>query len=94
MLKDHKIKVINISGSIHKKVLIASKFCKAYEESNRIFLYIKEPHEILVPMNQKPSQSEIPTSGYSQNIGRAFWNFLDSTQCWIEMGITLSFELL
>jgi len=72
MLKDHKIKVINISGSIHKKVLIASKFCKASEESNRIFLDIKDPHEILVPTNQKPSQSEIPTSGYSQNIGRVF----------------------
>jgi len=72
MLKDHKIKVINISGSIHKKVLIASKFCKASEESNRIFLDIKEPLEIPVPTNQKPSQSEIPTSGYSQNIGRAF----------------------
>jgi hypothetical protein len=73
MLEDHKIKVINISKSILKKVLIASKFCKTSGESYRIFLDIKEPHEIPVPTNQKPSQSEIPTSGYSQNTeGRAF----------------------
>jgi hypothetical protein len=35
----------------------------------------------MVPTNQRPSQSKIPTSGYSQNTeGRAFWNFLDSMQ--------------
>jgi hypothetical protein len=73
MLEDHKIKVINISESILKKVLIASKFCKTSGESCIIFLDIKEPHEILVPTNQKLSQSEIPRSGYSQNTqGHAF----------------------
>jgi hypothetical protein len=73
MLKDHKIKVINISESILKKVQIASKFCKTSGESYKIFLDIKEPHEIMVPTNQRPSQSKIPTSGYSQNTeGRAF----------------------
>jgi hypothetical protein len=65
MLEDHKIEVINISESILKKVLIASKFCNTSGESYIIFLDIKEPREILVPTNQKPSQSEIPTSGYS-----------------------------
>jgi hypothetical protein len=73
MLEDHKIKIINISESILKKVLIASKFCKTSGESYKIFLDIKESYEIPVPMNQKTSPSEIPTSGYSQNTeGRAF----------------------
>ena len=33
-----------------------------------IFLDIQKLHEVPVPMNQEPSQSEIPTSGYGQNI--------------------------
>jgi hypothetical protein len=73
MPEDDKIKVINISGSIHKKVPIASQFYYACEERNIIFLDKKEPQEILVPTNEKPSQSEISTSGYNQNTeGRAF----------------------
>ena len=33
-----------------------------------IFLDIQKLHEVPVPTNQEPSQSEIPTSGYDQNI--------------------------
>ena len=51
------------------------------EANSSIFLDIQKLHEILIPTNQEPSQSEIPTSGYGQNIeGCALWKFLDSMQ--------------
>ena len=38
------------------------------EVNSSIFVDIQKLHEVPVPTNQEPSQSEIPTSGYSQNI--------------------------
>ena len=51
------------------------------EANSSIFLDIQNLHKVPIPTNQEPSQSEIPTSEYDQNIeGCALWKFLDSTQ--------------
>ena len=79
--KDHMIEIIAIFGWIHKKILFSSKSSLTSEENSSIFLDIQKLHEVSIPTNQEPSQSEIPTSGYGQNIeGCALWKFLDSTQ--------------
>ena len=79
--EDHKIKIIDIFGSIRKKSLLSSIFCSTSEENCSIFLDIQKLHEVPIPTNQQPSQSVIPTSGYDQNIeGCVLWKFLDSTQ--------------
>ena len=79
--EDHKIKIIDIFGSIRKKSLLSSIFCSTSEANSSIFLDIQKLHEVPVPTNQESSQSEIPTSRYGQNIeGCALWKFLDSTQ--------------
>ena len=78
--EDHKIKIIDIFGSIRKKSLLSSILFSTSEENCSIFLDIQKPHEVLVPTNQEWSQSKFPTRSYGQNIeGRALWNFLDST---------------
>ena len=79
--KDHMIEIIDIFGRIHKKILFSSMSSPTSEAKSSIFLDIQKLHEVPVPTNQEPSQSEIPTSGYGQNIeGCALWKFLDSTQ--------------
>ena len=66
--EDHKIKIIDIFGSIRKKSLLSSIFCSTSEANSSIFLDIQKLHEVPIPTNQEPSQSEIPTSRYGQNI--------------------------
>jgi hypothetical protein len=39
-LEDRIIKIINISGSMHKKLLISSNFCVVSKEKHLILLYI------------------------------------------------------
>ena len=58
----------DIFGSIRKKSLLSSIFCSTSEANSTIFLDIQKLHEVPIPTNQEPSQSEIPTSGYGQNI--------------------------
>ena len=50
--EDHKIKIIDIFGSIRKKSLLSSILCSTSEENCSIFLDIQNPHEVPVPMNQ------------------------------------------
>ena len=49
-------------------ILFSSMSSSTSEANSSIFLDIQELHEVPVPTNQEPSQSEIPTSGYGQNI--------------------------
>ena len=61
------------------------------EANSRIFLDIQKLHEVPIPTNQEPSQSEIPTSGYDQNIeGCALWTARSAKS---ETDITPSFGL-
>ena len=76
--KDHKIKIIDIFGSIRKKTLLSSILCSTSEENCSIFLYIEKPHEIPVPTNQEWSQSKFPTRSYGQNIEGHALSRLDS----------------
>lgn len=62
-LENHRIKIIDIFGPIHKKTSFSSKFCSTSKNNNVIFLDIQEFLEVSVPMNEESSQSEISTSG-------------------------------
>ena len=92
--EDHKIKIIDIFGSIRKKSLLSSIFCSTSEANSSIFLDIQKLHEVPVPTNQEPSQSEIYISGYGQNIevvhSENFWTARSAKS---ETGITPSFGL-
>jgi hypothetical protein len=63
-LEDRTIKIINISGSMHKKPLTSSKFYMVSKEKHCILLDIWKIHEVTIPTNQESRQSEVPTSGY------------------------------
>jgi len=47
------IEIIDIFGSIHKKILFSSMSSSTSEENSGIFLDIQKPHEVPVPTDQE-----------------------------------------
>jgi hypothetical protein len=60
------IKIINVSGPMHKKPPISSKFYVVLKGKHWIFLDIYKPHEAMVPTNKESRQLEVPTRGYAR----------------------------
>jgi hypothetical protein len=60
------IKIINVSGSMHEKLSISSKFSMVSKGKHWIFLDIYKPHEAMIPTNQESRQLEVPTRGYAR----------------------------
>jgi hypothetical protein len=60
------IKIVNITGSMRKKLLISSKFCVVLNGKHWIFLDIYKPHEARIPTNQESRPLEVPSRGYAR----------------------------
>ena len=91
--EDHKIKIIDIFGSIRKKSLLSSIFCSTSEANSSIFLDIQKLHEVPVPTNQKQVNRRFLQAGMAKTLkvvhSENFWTARSAKS---ETGITLSFR--